>query len=109
MRDRSVCVCGKPAGDPGLYLFAVLADQRQARIARLLVDLSARRQGIGSALLRTARLWAHNTGCMALQGHVPLRNVPGIRFYQHRGLSICGLIERFYPTLEDALLLMQPL
>jgi ribosomal protein S18 acetylase RimI-like enzyme len=46
---------------------------------------------------------------VALTAHAPLRNVPGITFYQRCGFHISGVIEHFYPTREDGLLLSQGL
>lgn len=89
----------------GYLLARILADQNQGMIERLLVDSAARRHGVGTALLRAAREWAGEQGLTALLAHAPLRNVPGIAFYQQCGFRICGLIERYYITNEDALLL----
>jgi GNAT superfamily N-acetyltransferase len=88
-------------------LMRALPEQRQGWIVRLLVDVPARRRGFGKALLRTARAWARAEGLLSLTAHTPLRNVSGIRFYQHCGFRICGLSEQFYPTREDSLLLSQ--
>jgi GNAT superfamily N-acetyltransferase len=92
----------------GFVCLHLLPDQRQAIIARLLVESLLRRKGIGRALLRAALAWAGERGLVALTGHTPLRNVPGISFYQHCGFRFSGLIEHFYPTREDALLLARP-
>jgi len=96
-------------GFAGYLLLQHLPDLRQALIARLLVDEPVRGKGAGTALLQAAQAWAMNRGVHALLAHAPLRNVPGIVFYQRRGFRICGLSERFYPTREDALLLGQTL
>jgi GNAT superfamily N-acetyltransferase len=94
-------------GFAGYLLLQDLPDQRQALIARLLVDEPVRGKGAGTGLLQAAQAWAINQGVHALLAHAPLRNVPGIAFYQRRGFRMCGLSERFYPTREDALLLGQ--
>ncbi len=93
----------------GYLCMQLQADQQQGWIDRLLVDPAARQQGAGRALLNAAmsRALAHQLG--ALMAHVPLRNVPGILFYQRCGFRICGLIEHFYPTREDSLLLSRTL
>lgn len=97
-----------PATPPAGYLLVkTLTDQNQGMIERLLVDMPARRQGIGTALVRAARHWARAQGLGALVAHAPLRNVPGITFYQHLGFRICGVIEHFYITNEDAMLLVR--
>jgi len=91
----------------GVLLLQMLPDQQQAMIARLLVDRPARGQGVGTTLLRAARAWAAAEWMSALLAHVPLRNVPGIAFYLRRGFRVCGLHEHYYPTREDALLLVR--
>lgn len=91
----------------GYLLLQALPDQRQARIARFLVDAAMRGRGIGTTLLRAARSWALAEELVALRAHAPLRNVPGIEFYQRRGFRICGVSEHFYLTHEDALLMVR--
>ncbi len=89
----------------GFLCLRALPDLNQALIARLLVDVSSRGKGAGSALVRAAIGWAASQNLLRLLAHVPLRNTPGSSFYQHRGFRICGVSEHFYPTREDALLL----
>lgn len=89
----------------GYLLLRLLPEQCQAMISRFLVDAPERGQGVGKGLLRAARAWAASEGEISLLAHAPLRNVPGIVFYQRRGFRICGLSQHFYPTREDALLL----
>ncbi len=91
----------------GYALVQIVPDQHQALIWRLLVDPDTRAKGAGTALLRTARSWAHDQGLLALLLYIPLRNVPGIAFCQRRSFHICGVSEFFYPTREGALLLRQ--
>lgn len=89
----------------GYVLLHILPDQQQAWVARLLVEEAERGKGAGTKLLRTARTWALEQELSSLVAHVPLRNVPGMTFYERRGFRICGLSKLFYPTREDALLL----
>lgn len=89
----------------GYLLLQRLDDQRQALVARLLVDLPARGKGMGSALIRAARGWGAEHGLVRLLAHAPLRNAGGVSFYQRRGFRICGHSEHFYASHEDALLL----
>ncbi len=96
-RDEAIC---------GYLLLQTLPAQRQVLITRFLVEPPARTRGAGTALLRAARTWTAAQELGALLAHAPLRNVPGIAFYQQRGFRICGLSEHFYATHEDALLLM---
>lgn len=104
---RFVAVLDEHPDPLGYLLLQALPDQRQSLIARFVVDPVARGKGIGSALIRAARAWTRMQRFVALLGHAPLRNVPGVQFYQHRGFRISGLSEHFYPTREDALLLVQ--
>lgn len=96
LQDDQVC---------GYLLVQAMPDQHQAMIARLLVDNAVRRQGVGTSLVRTVRAWGRAHHLTALLSHVPLRNVPAVEFYQQCGFCISGLVEHFYPTREDALLL----
>ena len=89
----------------GYLLLQTLDDQRQALLARLLIDLPARGKGMGSALVRAARMWGSDNGMARLVAHAPLRNAGGVSFYQRRGFRICGHSEHFYATREDAILL----
>lgn len=93
----------------GYLCLQALPDQQRTLIARLLVDGAQRGQGVGTALLRAAQAWLQAQDATTLLAHAPLRNVPGIAFYQRRGFQICGLAEHFYPTREDALLLTRDL
>lgn len=89
------------------YLFLHTAPERaQMQIAHLLVEEEVRNKGIGTLLLEAAQDWTLQQGYLSLLGHAPVRNVPGISFYQHRGFRFCGFSEHFYPTREDALLLV---
>jgi ribosomal protein S18 acetylase RimI-like enzyme len=100
LRDEQVC---------GYLLVLPWLEQQQGWLARLLVDSPLRGRGAGSALLRGCRTWAGRQGWSALVAHAPARNVRGIGFYQRRGFQISGLVEHFYPTREDALLLARAL
>jgi GNAT superfamily N-acetyltransferase len=100
LREEQIC---------GYVLLLPWLEQQQGWLARLLVDAPLRGKGAGSLLLRACRNWASGQGMAALLAHAPARNVRGITFYQRRGFQISGLVERFYPTREDALLLARPL
>jgi ribosomal protein S18 acetylase RimI-like enzyme len=89
----------------GYMVLGALNEQRQALLARLLVDEARRGKGCGTALVREARAWGQQAGMVRLLAHAPLRNTSGVSFYQRRGFRICGLSEHFYPSREDALLL----
>lgn len=91
----------------GYLLLALQPDRQQALMVRFLVDEPFRGQGVGTALLQAARAWGGEEDLQVLVAHAPLRNVPGIEFYQRRGFRLCGLQEHFYPTREDALFLSQ--
>jgi ribosomal protein S18 acetylase RimI-like enzyme len=89
----------------GYLLIQVLPDQQQGMINRLVVDEWLRRKKLGRSLVRAARAWARLEELNGLTAHVPVRNVGGVAFYQHCGFHLSGLLERFYPTHENALLL----
>lgn len=91
----------------GYLCVQTVADQQHAVIARLLVAPDQRRKGVGTALVRALRAWSRYEGLVSLRAHVPLRNVPGLTFYQRCGFRISGFAAHYYPTNEDALLLSQ--
>lgn len=91
----------------GLLCVRLLPDQQQGMLARMLVDPAVRRRGLGRGLLHAALAWARQQGLLGLRAHVPLRNVPGHDFYLHNGFRVAGLAAHFYPTREDALLLLR--
>jgi RimJ/RimL family protein N-acetyltransferase len=51
----------------------------------LMVAASARRRGIGAALLKQAVAWAHGAGVRKLELHVFPHNEPAIRLYERFG------------------------
>ncbi len=57
----------------------------------------ARREGVGTALLRAVESWAIARGCRQLKIETQNTNVPACRFYQRRGCVLGARIPGVYP------------
>jgi putative acetyltransferase len=62
----------------------------------LMVAASARRQGVGTALLDQAVAWAQATGVRKLELHVFPHNAPAIRLYEQFGFVREGYRKQHY-------------
>jgi RimJ/RimL family protein N-acetyltransferase len=62
----------------------------------LMVAASARRQGVGSALLEQAVAWARASGIRKLELHVFPWNEPALRLYERFGFEREGYRKRHY-------------
>lgn len=74
-----------------------------AWITDLVVLREARRQGVGSALLTAAQVWASGRGDRRLMLEMPSKNVPAIRLAQKHGFEFCGYNDHYYLTQDVAL------
>lgn len=74
-----------------------------ARVMDLAVEPDWRRQGIGGALLKAARLWAREQNLSRLIVETQTKNYPGICFCQKYGLAFCGFNDQYYPNQDIAL------
>jgi GNAT superfamily N-acetyltransferase len=74
-----------------------------AWIGDLIVDRPHRRSGIGTALLRAAVDWGREHNLVRLVAAVQTKNYPASQFYQSRGLTFCGYIDRYWPSQDIAL------
>ena len=73
-----------------------------------MVALDARRQGVGTALLRAAADWAQETGIRKLELHVFPWNEAAIALYEAFGFEREGYRKRHYrrgDELVDAILM----
>ncbi|MDE0217933.1 MAG: GNAT family N-acetyltransferase [Spirochaetaceae bacterium] len=82
--------CARIANKPG---YAVTpADRRVLQIEELYVCPEARRQGIGSALVRTVLQWARDRGVAAFHVFTATRDTDRIlRFYRRLGFEPWGI------------------
>ena len=62
----------------------------------LMVDASARRQGVGRMLLSAAVAWARGSGVRKLELHVFPWNEPALRLYESFGFEREGYRKRHY-------------
>jgi ribosomal-protein-alanine N-acetyltransferase len=90
-----------PSG--GLILVRVAADE--AEILTLAVNPSARRVGIGAALLREATIVAAAMGARAVFLEVSVANSAGRRLYASARFVQAGRRPRYYSDQSDALVL----
>jgi ribosomal-protein-alanine N-acetyltransferase len=90
-----------PSG--GLILVRIAADE--AEILTLAVNPTARRGGIGSALLREATIQAAAMGARAVFLEVSVANIAGKRLYASAGFVQAGKRPRYYSDQSDALVL----
>ena len=72
-------------------------------ITDLVVNLTDRRQGIGSSLLAAAQDWAMGRSHRRLFIELQSKNLPAIRLAQKFGYEFCGYNDHYYPTQDVAL------
>jgi ribosomal-protein-alanine N-acetyltransferase len=83
--------------------------QNLCELDSMAVHPSARRQGIGAALLRAVLDWAARNGAHRLSLEVRASNAAAIAFYRQLGLRRQGLRPGYYSDPpDDALLLAMP-
>jgi ribosomal-protein-alanine N-acetyltransferase len=91
----------------GLVLARVAADQ--AEILTLGVVPSARRRGLGAALLRAAETRAGDAGARSMFLEVSADNLAARALYAAAGYTAAGRRARYYADGSDALVLSRPL
>jgi GNAT superfamily N-acetyltransferase len=99
------CFLVATVGDRVRGYLNMRADVAQANgwVVDLAVAPVWRRRGMGGALLKAARLWAHEHGLSRLTVEVQTKNFPGICFCQKHGLTFCGFNDKYYPNQDIAL------
>jgi GNAT superfamily N-acetyltransferase len=68
----------------------------------LIVAKTARRNGVGSALLAGVVRWAREEKLAWLVMELQTKNYPAIQFCRKQGLSFCGFNDHFYPNQDIA-------
>ena len=91
----------------GMILARVMADE--AEILTLAVHPSARRQGVGGALLEVAKARAASAGAAAMFLEVAVTNNAARALYAAHGFLEAGLRRRYYSDGTDALVLRSTL
>ena len=74
-----------------------------ALVTDLVVGRRFRRQGVGSALLRSARNWALKNGYYQLQLEMQSKNFAAIGLATSLGFEFCGFSDRYYQNHDIAL------
>ena len=72
-------------------------------ITDVIVAPSARRRGIGSALIRTAQDWATERGAQRIILEMQSKNYPAICMAQALGYDFCGYNDQYYATQDVTL------
>ena len=74
-----------------------------AWVTDLVVMRRLRRQGIGSALVLSGQVWAHQHGCSRLVLEMQPKNHPAISLCQKLGFAFCGYNDRYFLNRDIAL------
>ena len=82
-RDRH----GAPLGLVHLYIRSELEKPIEAYIQSLVVNAAARRQGVASALMRTAEDWARNQDLPSVALHTQTHRADALSFYTALGFE----------------------
>jgi ribosomal protein S18 acetylase RimI-like enzyme len=93
-------------GDQGMMGYACLAPAPAPDavwVTDVVVDLRYRRQGIGSALVRTACSWAKERGFGAAFVEMQTKNFPAIQMVRKLGFGFSGYSDNYYPDQDIAL------
>lgn len=78
----------------------------EAYVSNIAVTKSARRNGVGKALLNEAEKLCRERGCSFLSLEVRESNLPAVSLYERCGFSVCGKRKNFYTNpREDALIM----
>ena len=100
-------VFGLIAERGGMLLGRSVADE--AEVLTLAVIPSLRRQGIGTALLGTAKAHVRALGGKALYLEVAIHNAAALALYRREGFVEVGRRRRYYADASDALVLRSDL
>jgi ribosomal protein S18 acetylase RimI-like enzyme len=91
-----------------LVLNRAMAEQ-SGWITDLVVDVRYRRQGVGSRLLRAAKLWCQEQGFQRLFLEMQSKNYPAIALAQHTGFQYAGYSDIYYRDQDIALFFVHEL
>jgi GNAT superfamily N-acetyltransferase len=81
--------------------------QRMGWVAHMAVDRAHRRQGVGRALVRHARIWAREHSLHMILAEATTKNYPALCFYQNLGFQFCGFNDHYYTNQDIALFFAQ--
>jgi len=74
-----------------------------AYLQDIVIDRPYRRRGLGSHLVRVARVWAGDYRLRQMIFEIPTTNFPSILFAQSLGFSFCGYNDHHFLSREIAL------
>ncbi len=83
--------------------------EKSGWITDLVVDLRFRRQGVGSRLLRAAKLWCLEREFERLFIEMQSKNYPAIALAQHSGFQYAGYSDIYYRDQDIALFFVHEL
>jgi ribosomal protein S18 acetylase RimI-like enzyme len=86
----------------GYAALAKRGAQAAAWVQDLIVSKSARRQGVGSALLTGVIRWAREEKLSWITIEVQTKNYPAIQFCQKHGFTFCGYNDHFFANQDIA-------
>jgi GNAT superfamily N-acetyltransferase len=85
--------------------YATLATQPEHGIlwvGDLVVDRAARREGVGTALLKASAQWGCDKGMVRLTLEVQTKNHPAIQFCRSSGLTFSGFNDHYWASEDIA-------
>jgi len=103
---------GSAAAAPGFTILGfIVAETRRntGHIITIDVVAEARREGVGSALLRAAEDRMLGSGAVAVALETPVNNDAAIRFYKQKGYFVEKTVTGYYSNHMDALVMMKEL
>jgi ribosomal protein S18 acetylase RimI-like enzyme len=97
IQEADFAVVAEQAGAlVGVVAVKYQAWNRRGEVWHLYVARTARRRGIGMALLKEAEAFARAAGARCLWLETQNVNFPAIQFYRRAGFRLCGLDESLY-------------
>ena len=87
------------------FILGTIEEAKRGRILLFAVTPIARRQGLGSALLRKFTVECLVQGLKAVQLEVRVTNQLAINFYLKRGFRIMRMLDQYYKNGENAYLM----
>src|SRR3954470_9401420 len=101
----AICLIGS---NENQILGFILGDRHRKTLGHIItldVDASARRDGLGSMLMRALEERLTSEGCMSIFLEVAVDNRSALAFYKKHGYSVVKTLPRYYPGDLDGLLM----
>jgi [ribosomal protein S18]-alanine N-acetyltransferase len=97
---------------PGSNILGFIVAETRRKTGHIItidVVAGARREGVGSALLRAAEDRLLRAGALAVVLETPMNNDAAIRFYKQKGYFVEKTVAGYYANHLDALVMMKEL